>query len=83
MISGQGHEWVQDALAVTVKMLLRMGIEVNLKKTKAMVCTPGFIWGKWEETSYKRREKGEGVNFRQRKRMRVSCIKCGVTVAAS
>ena len=52
-------------------------------KTKAMVCTPGFIWGKWEEFSFKRQETGEGANFRERKKTRVSCATCGVMVAES
>ena len=46
-IVGQYHEWVQDALTMTVAMFLRMGLETNLEKTKAMVCTPGLIWVKW------------------------------------
>ena len=51
---GRDHEWVHGALAVTVAMFCRMGLEDNLEKTKAMVCKPGFIWGKWGETAYKR-----------------------------
>ena len=53
-IAGRDHEWVQDGLTVTVSMLCRMGIAANFKKTKVMVCTPGLIWVKWEETAYKR-----------------------------
>ena len=44
-ISGRDHEWVQDALTVTLAILCRMGIDANLNKTKAMICMPGFIWG--------------------------------------
>ena len=49
-----------------------MGLGANLEKTKAMVCTPRFIWGKWGETVYKRQATGKGATFRDRKRMRVS-----------
>ena len=42
-IAGWDHEWVQDALTVTVAMFQRMGLEKNLDKTKAMVRTPRFI----------------------------------------
>ena len=42
-IVGQDHEWVQDALMVTVAMFRRMGLKTKLEKTKSMVCTPGFI----------------------------------------
>ena len=53
MIAGRDHEWVHDALTVMVAMFLRMGLGDNLEKTKAMVCMPRFIWGKWGETAYK------------------------------
>ena len=46
-IAGRNHEWVHDALTVTVAMFWHMGLDTNLDKTKAMVCTPGFIWVKW------------------------------------
>ena len=59
-----------------------MGLETNLEKNKAMVCTPGFIWGKWGELVYLRRETGEGETFGERKNTRVSCTDCGVIVAA-
>ena len=45
-ISGWDHEWIQDKLTMTVYMFHRMGLESNLEKTKVMVCTPRFIWGK-------------------------------------
>ena len=32
---------VQDALTVTLVMFRRVGLEINLEKTKALVCTPG------------------------------------------
>ena len=57
-----------------------MGIDANPKNTKAMVCTPWFIWGKWGETAYKQQVTGEGATFRERNSMRVSCTKYIVTV---
>ena len=42
-IAGRYHEWVQDALMVTVAMFRRMGIDANIENTKVMVCRPGFI----------------------------------------
>ena len=58
-----------------------MGLKTNLGKTKVMVCTPGFIWGKRGELVYKRLARREGETFRYRKKTRVSCTMCGVTVA--
>ena len=52
-------------------------------KTKAMVCTPGFIWGNWGELAYKGHATGEGATLRERNKTRVSCSTCGVTVVAS
>ena len=72
---GQDHAWVQDALAMTVAMFCRMGLNTNLEKTKYMVCKPGFIWGKWVEKAYKRQTTGEGENLRERKNTWVSCTK--------
>ena len=46
-IEGQDHEWVQDALTVRVEMFRSIRLETNLKNTKAMICTPEFIWGEW------------------------------------
>ena len=40
-IAGQDHEWVQDALSVTVAMFRRMGLDTNIEKSKTMVYRPG------------------------------------------
>ena len=52
---------MQDALTVTVSMFWWIGIETDLNKTKAMVYTPGFIWGYYGGLFYKRRATGGGV----------------------
>ena len=82
-IAGRYHIWVQDDLMVTVAMLQRVGLETNLEKAKVMVCTPGYIWGKWSEAAYKHRDTEEGETLRERKWARVSCSECGVAVAES
>ena len=66
-IAGKEHIWVQDALTLTVEMLLRVGLNTNLEKTKALVCNPGYMWVKWSEAAYKRRDTREGVTLRDRK----------------
>ena len=45
-IAGRDHEWFQDALSVTVEMFQRMVWEKSIEKSKTMVCTPGYIWGR-------------------------------------
>ena len=57
-------------------------METNLENTKALVCTTGYICGKWSDVAYTTRATGEGETFRERKRSRVSCAEYGVTVAA-
>ena len=47
---------------------------------KTLVCTLRYIRGKWSEAAYNRRATGEGATFRERKRSRVTCTICGVTV---
>ena len=42
-IAGRYHDWVQDVLIVAVAMFHKMGLNANLEKTKAVVCTPKFI----------------------------------------
>ena len=37
---------VRTTLMVVVSMLRRVGLQKNLGNTKAMVCTPGLIWGR-------------------------------------
>ena len=66
-IEGREHIWVQDALAVMAKIFWRMGLETNMEKTKSMMCTPCFIWGRLSDTAYKMRVTGEGFYFRERK----------------
>ena len=43
--------------------VLQDGFEKSLEKTNTMVCTPGFVWGKWGEHVYERRETGGGATF--------------------
>ena len=57
-ILGRDHIWVQDALTATVEMFSRVGLYTELEETKALVCTPGYIWGMWTEAAYKRRATG-------------------------
>ena len=39
-IVGRDHEWVQDALTVTVAMFRRMGLETNLEKPRRWCAPP-------------------------------------------
>ena len=54
----------------------------KLGEKKEMVFTRGFIWGQIGAEAYKQRVRGEGEKFWERKRTRVSCSECGVSVEA-
>ena len=50
-------------------MFLSMGLDANLDKTKAMVCTSRFIWWDWGKVAYKRQATGGGrISGRGRRR---------------
>ena len=59
-IAVKDHIWVQDTLMVTATMFRRVGLDTNLENTKALVCTPRYICGKWIKAAYKRRDIGGG-----------------------
>ena len=79
-IAGRDHKWFQDSLSVMVAMFQRMGLEMNLEKSKTLVFIPGYIWVKWEEHEYKRQATGEGEKCREQNMLRVSSSECAVTV---
>ena len=82
-IVGRDHEWVYDTLVVAVTMFCRIILEANLEKTKAMLCTPRFIWEKWGKTACKQLAEGEGETFREWKKTQVICTEWFVAVEAS
>ena len=53
-IAGRDPIWVQTSLATMIIMFKRVGLQTNLSKTKAVICTPGFIWGQQGVEAYKR-----------------------------
>ena len=72
-IAGRDPIWVQTALTTMVRMFERVSLQTKLNKTKAVICTTGFIWIKRGDEVYKQRATGEGPIFPERKKNRVSC----------
>ena len=60
-----------------VRTFERVVLQKNLGKTKAMMSIPGLICGQHGTSAYKRRATGEGANFMEWKRTRLSCAECG------
>ena len=73
---------MQAALTTMVRIIERVGLQTNLGKTKAMLCTPGFICGKQGDEVYKRRATWGGT-FWESNRTMVSCEVFGGTMATS
>ena len=71
-IGGRDHIWVQDALTISLEMFQQMGLETEMKKTNALVCTPGYIRGSGVMRPTKRKATREGATFREGKRARIS-----------
>jgi exonuclease III len=82
LIAARNHEWLQMAINCLTTLFARVGLRTNTSKTKAMTCTPGFIWGRMSSPAYKRRREGGGESPRARRRRRVSCSICGADLAA-
>ena len=62
-IAGRNPIWVQSTVSATLRIFKRLGLQTNLGKAKAMVCTLGFIRDQQGAVVYKRRAKGEGSTF--------------------
>ena len=55
--------WVQTELMAMVRIFERVCLQTNPSKTRAMVCTSGFIWGQQVFEAYKQRATVEGLKF--------------------
>ena len=53
MIARRDTIWVQAVLTKMVIMFDKVGLQMNLNKTKAVICTPMLIWGKQGSEAYK------------------------------
>ena len=57
-IAGHKPIWVQTTLTEVFRIFERMVLQKNLGKTKSMVLTLVFVWGKHVAAAYKQRERG-------------------------
>ena len=67
---------------VTVAMLCTMVLDANLEKTRVLVCILKFIWNGGGRSHIRDVQRGRS-EFRERKRMWVSCTECSVRAATS
>ena len=59
-IAERNPVWMQMTMAEIVRILDRVGIQINLGNTKVMLCDSGLIWGYQGTAAYTRRAMGEG-----------------------
>jgi len=71
--------WLQEALTVLVALFQWAGLDINIHKTKVMICPTGFIKTHFSVSRYKRRITGEGPSP-QLKKTAVNCPKCNKTM---
>ena len=62
-IVGRNPISVQGTLTTLVWMSERVGIYMNLGKTKSMTCAPRFIWRQMLKEENTQRATGEGATF--------------------
>jgi hypothetical protein len=75
--------FLQVALNSLVSLFKRVGLETNVKKMQAMICTPGRISTQLSTDSYRRRH-GYGTQTRKQWDARkVECRQCQATMNAS
>jgi hypothetical protein len=75
--------FLQVALNSLVSLFEREGLETNIKKTQAMICTPSQIFTQLSTDSYRRRH-GYGTHTREQWDARkVECRQCQATMNAS
>jgi hypothetical protein len=79
-LSGHDPLVIQQALNLLVDLLARTGMQVNTGKTKTMIITGAKITARQSTPAYKRRMTGEGETHREKKRTRVTCPMCEVTM---
>ena len=83
LIASRDSEWLQQSIDVLTDLFARVGLKTNTTKTKAMICTPGYIATQMSDQQYRRRMRGTGQTYRERQRRRVECSLCNRNLAAA
>jgi len=64
------------------ELFLRVGLQVNGKKTKAMAILPTIATTNISDATYKRQMEGTGEMYRKHKQAQISCPLCKSTMQA-
>ncbi len=69
-------------MVIMEDLFLRVGLQVNSKKTKAMAIIPTVATTNISDAAYKRRMNGTGETYQERKQARISCPLCETAMQA-
>ena len=67
---------LQAGLDFMTEQFARVGMKMNVTKTKAMICHNSTLGSRWSTPAYKRCLDGVGESSAQAKRHKVACPKC-------
>ena len=81
-LASRDPDFLQLALDILVSLFARVGLETNVSKTQAMICTPGRIRTQLPEASYRRMQQGIVLAAERDTRM-VQCRECDIAISAS
>jgi hypothetical protein len=81
LVASRDPVWLQSSFDILVGLFEHIGLFTNAAKTKVMTCTPGRIREGYTEEEYTLNKSGLETAA-NRKRCRVDCQICGVSLAA-
>jgi hypothetical protein len=64
LIGSTDPQWLQDSFELLVDLFEWVGLRTNTNKTKAMICSPGFIQTHMSAYTYKHKLTGQGESYR-------------------
>jgi hypothetical protein len=83
LLAASNHLWLQMVLSCLCELFERVGLCMNVQKTKTMTCTPGYISGQVTVLAYRSRMVGVGESYRAHQCQHIECSICGKDLVAS
>jgi hypothetical protein len=75
-LHGSDASHLQCGLDLLTDLFSRLGLQMNVSKTKSLVVSGGAPFFQISPNAYKRRLTGDGLSYRETKRIRVECPMC-------
>jgi hypothetical protein len=77
LLSGGNPQEVQRSMDIFTNVFARVGLQMNVIKTKAMTMIGSKVYASISDEAYVRRVTGEGTTYRERSLQKVECELCG------